>query len=738
MEVKTKTILIVEDDAGILELLKENIEYTGYQNVCMQTGRDAIKWLRVNTPFLVVLDYGLPDMNGKELIDELLNNGIVVPPFMVSTGQGDEYIAVEMMKLGARDYIIKDSHFLEMIPLLIEHVCSEIENEQKLKENEQELIELSQFNHQIIDSALEGIIVYDLNLNYITWNPFMERLTGALAKDLIGKNAKNVFPFLKEVGVIADVENALKGIIGPELEFILEINTTGKPCWVSDAISTLKNTNGEIIGAISIVRDITERKQAEEALQKNRDSLKELLFDNSELILNKSTAIDFNKLSETIRKISGAKYAAFNLFEKNEIEYSTIGFAGLKDFNSLSKKYLGYDFLNKKWTFDSDRADMVKDRTITTFNNLYDYVGKMMPRPVYFLITKTFHLGEVGVVRILKNNIQKGDFILLFKKGDKLQNAEIVELFATQVALYLERKNSEDELKSSFSLLSASLESTADGILAVDVDAHPTVFNHRFTEMWNIPQKLLDNRVDGDILNWVVTQMVDPDEFKSKVQELKGNKKVTSIDHVELKDGRIFERYSIPQFIGDLVVGRVWSFRDITESKLATEALLESEKRYRKFINSTPDLVFIKDEEFKHIVVNVPLCEFYGKSETEILGTTDYDLMEKPFADKCRESDREAIRTNDLVIYEENQGEQIFETVKFPVEYEKAKIGVGCFIKNITDRKKTEIALNEKMDEMTRFHRMIVGRELVMVELKKEINELLKEAGREEKYRVVE
>lgn len=738
MEAKPNRILIVEDDAGILELLKENIDYAGYKNVCVQKGSDAIEWLSVNTPFLVVLDYGLPDMNGKELINELLNRKIQVPPFIVSTGQGDEHIAVEMMKLGAKDYIIKDSHFLEMIPLLIKHVCSEIENENKLKKNEQELIDLNQFNRQIIDSALEGIIVYDQYLNYITWNPFMERLTGTLAKDIIGKNAKNVFPFLKEVGVIENVENALKGIIGSEVEFLLEINTTGKPVWVSDAISTLKNTSAEIIGAISIVRDITERKQAEEALQKNRDSLKELLFENSELILNDSNSIEYNKLAEIIRKISGAKFASFNIFEKNEVEYSTVGFAGLKDFNSLSKKYLGYDFLNKKWKFNGERNNMTKDRTITHFDNLYDYVGNLMPRPVYYLISKTFNLGEVGVVRITKNNVQKGDFTLIFKKGETLQNPEIVELFATQVGLFLERKNSEDELKSSFSLLSASLESTADGILAVDVDGHPTIFNHRFTEMWNIPQKLLNNREDGNILNWVVSQITDPDEFKSKVENLKGNNKITSINLIELKDGRIFERYSIPQIIGDSVVGRVWSFRDITESRLATEKLQVSENRYRRFINSTPDLVFIKDEEFNFIVVNEQLCKYYNRTKEEILGKGVFDFMEEKYAKNCHMSDKEALIVNDIVYREEVQGDMVFETVKFPVEYQKDKVGVGGFIRNITDRKLAEQALQNKMDEMTRFHRMIVGRELVMVELKKEINELLKKNGEEAKYKVVE
>lgn len=738
MESKTKTILIVEDDAGVLELLSEKIEACGFKIIGIQNALGAIQWLKKNTPFLMVLDYQLPDMNCKELIQQLNKDEITIPPFIVSTGQGDEHVAVEMMKLGALDYIIKDNQFLEVIPIVINRLNDEIEKDQRLKKSEQELSELSQFNHQIIDSALEGIIVYDRELNYVTWNPFMERLIGSLEKDVIGKNAYDVFPFLKEVGVIANVENALKGIIGPEVEFVLNFNSTGKQGWVSDAVSTLKNAKGEIVGAISIVRDITEKKRAEEALQKNLDSLKELLFDNSELILNESNSIDFNKLTEIIRKISGAKYASFNIFVKNTLDYKVVGFAGLKDFNSLSKKYLGYDFSEKKWEFDSERAAMVKDRTITTFDNLYDYIGNLMPRPVYYLIIKTFHLGEVSIVRISKNDSQKGDFTLLFKKGETLQNPEIVELFANQVGLFLERKNAEDEIKSSNSLLNATLESTADGILVVDKDGHPTLYNKRFCELWKVPQNILDEKVDGQLLKYVLTQMDHPKEFQTNVRYLMENNELANIEEIELIDGRVFERYSIPQRFGNKIVGRVWSFRDITENKLATEALQESEKRYRKFINSTPDMVYIKDEELKYLVVNSTLCEYYRKTENEIIGKTDYDFIDKPFADKCRLTDKESLLSNDLVVDEESHGDLMFESVKFPVEYEKGKIGVGGFIKNITDRKTAELALKEKMEEMMRFHKMVVGRELVMVELKKEINDLLKKAGEEEKYRIAE
>ncbi len=129
----SKIILIIEDDAGLSELLAERIEDIGYKTVCVFSAYDAIDWLTKNTPFLMTLDYNLPDLNDEELIHELKKRKLHIPHFIVSTGQGDERVAVEMMKLGAKDYIIKDRNLLDMIILVIRKVDREIENESKLK-----------------------------------------------------------------------------------------------------------------------------------------------------------------------------------------------------------------------------------------------------------------------------------------------------------------------------------------------------------------------------------------------------------------------------------------------------------------------------------------------------------------------------------------------------------------------------------------------------------------------------
>ncbi len=137
-------------------------------------------------------------------------------------------------------------------------------------------------------------------------------------------------------------------------------------------------------------------------------------------------------------------------------------------------------------------------------------------------------------------------------------------------------KRTDKELTSSLSLLNATLESTADGILVVDINGRITRWNQKFADMWQIPPEVLSSHSDEQALNHVLHQLVNPEAFLSKVRELYGQPEASSFDQFDLTGGRIFERYSQPQRIGDDIVGRVWSFRDITRRKQAEDKIRKS------------------------------------------------------------------------------------------------------------------------------------------------------------------
>ena len=136
-----------------------------------------------------------------------------------------------------------------------------------------------------------------------------------------------------------------------------------------------------------------------------------------------------------------------------------------------------------------------------------------------------------------------------------------------------ERKRFEEEQRQMLSLLNATLESTTDGILVVDNHGKITSFNQKFVEMWNIPTFILASGDDNKALAHVLDQLKDPDGFLNKVRELYSLPEVESQDFLQFRDGRLFERYSKPQKVGQKIVGRVWSFRDITQRKNDEERL---------------------------------------------------------------------------------------------------------------------------------------------------------------------
>ena len=118
---------------------------------------------------------------------------------------------------------------------------------------ENSLSESHQFHSQIINSVQEGIIVYDHNLKYQVWNPFMENFSGFPASEVIGRHPLDLFPFLKEAGVIGTLEKALNGEINYGVDFPFTLPATGITGWASETTFPLYDTNNEIIGVISIV-----------------------------------------------------------------------------------------------------------------------------------------------------------------------------------------------------------------------------------------------------------------------------------------------------------------------------------------------------------------------------------------------------------------------------------------------------------------------------------------------------
>lgn len=172
----------------------------------------------------------------------------------------------------------------------------------------------------------------------------------------------------------------------------------------------------------------------------------------------------------------------------------------------------------------------------------------------------------------------------------------------------------------SLSLFKAVFESTADGILIVGTDGKVLDYNHRFSEIWKIPKNILETRDDDIILSSILDQLLYPEKFLLKVKDLYDKPDAISSDVVEFKDGRFFERYSIPLKNEKEILGRVWRFQDVTE-------LRKLEERFQQVAELSPDIISIISPEGKLVFNSSASTRIHGYSAEEMEGKNTMEFI---------------------------------------------------------------------------------------------------------------
>jgi len=187
--------------------------------------------------------------------------------------------------------------------------------------------------------------------------------------------------------------------------------------------------------------------------------------------------------------------------------------------------------------------------------------------------------------------------------------------------LAIERNQSMIQIAESLSILKATLEATGEAILAVDLNNNWLLHNQKFIDLWQIPDEVIAAKIgaeDGNAgLLYGPNQIKDPEAFSNKVTGLYATPEANSFDIIEFKDGKVVERYSIPKIINNKVVGRVWSFRDVTEQKQA-----EAELRIAATAFESQEGMSITDANQTILKINKAFTRITGYSPEEVIGKT--------------------------------------------------------------------------------------------------------------------
>ena len=167
-----------------------------------------------------------------------------------------------------------------------------------------------------------------------------------------------------------------------------------------------------------------------------------------------------------------------------------------------------------------------------------------------------------------------------------------------------DRKKLEENLQSTSSLLAATLESTSDGILVCDRSGKIISYNSKFFEIWSISKESVNKLHYIDFFKLIKKKILNPDLFFEKIDEMNINSDSELFIYCELEGLRSIEIFTQAQKIGLMTVGRIWSFREVTERQRATIALRFSHENYQTLVESTDDPIFMVDENCKYLFMN--------------------------------------------------------------------------------------------------------------------------------------
>ena len=255
-----RTVFVLDDDRGLIRLVEKALQREGLSTASANSGAEARTWLNRHSPDLALFDLKLPDLDAKDLVTELTAAGRC-PPFIIITGQGDERVAVEMMKRGARDYLVKDANFLDFMPAVVKRVFEQIENERRLAQAEEQV----HLVRSVVDQGFSAVLITDAGLpdpTVIYINPAFAQATGYRSEDVVGRP-------LSAIAALSNVHRRLRSGLPAAASFIDEISTyrtAQGERWGEWRVGPIKDKAGANNHWLIIFRDITERKRLEKEI----------------------------------------------------------------------------------------------------------------------------------------------------------------------------------------------------------------------------------------------------------------------------------------------------------------------------------------------------------------------------------------------------------------------------------------------------------------------------------------
>ncbi|MEO6656547.1 MAG: PAS domain S-box protein [Pyrinomonadaceae bacterium] len=371
--------------------------------------------------------------------------------------------------------------------------------------------------HRLFENANDIIYVHDLDGKYISINQVAERVLGyahdeALAMSVAEITAPEHLDLVKQ--------NLAKKIAGNADQTVYELDCLKKDGTrvTLEVNSSVITKDGVPVAIQGIARDVTERKVAEAHVKKSEESYRDLFENANDLIYTHDLNGNFTSLNRAGEFITG--YTRQEALTMNLAEVVSPDFLGAAQ-TMMARKVVG----ERPTTYELEIIAKDGHRVFLELNTR-------------LIVSDGMPVGVQGIGRDITD-----------------------------------RRRAEASLHKTLSLFTSTFESTADGIIVMSPEREVVACNNKYLEMWQIEPQILASKDTSQLIGYIADQLNEPEEFIETLDHLFSDPLCTEVNIYELKDGRMYESYSQPQFMQGEPVGRVCCFRDITERNRAEEKL---------------------------------------------------------------------------------------------------------------------------------------------------------------------
>src|SRR5918992_802400 len=566
-------VLLVEDnpgDARLVEILLSEVDSPRFEITHAGCLEEAIELLVGEAHYydVILLDLSLPDSSGLETVSRM-RAAAARTPMVVLSGQDDEETALLSVGRGAQDYLVKGQEDSSLMVHSLRYAIKRHQTEEELRQSEERFRLL-----------VEGVRDYanfmlDPNGCVATWNEGAERIKGYSAQEIIGEHFSVFYPQEDIESRRPAEELRLAVEEGCFEQEGLRVRKDGSRFWAEVVITALRDEAGELRGFSNVTRDVTARKEAEEALHR---SLKELA--DLKLALDESAIVAITDVGGRITYVND-KFCEVSKYDREEL----LG----QDHRIINSDYHPKEFIEELWrtieqgeVWRGEIRDRAKD-------------GR-----VYWV--------DTTVVPFLNERGKPYRYVAICNDITR-------------------RKEAEEALRASEERFRALIRYASDVIVVLDSEG---------TILYESPaiERILGFKPEERVGTSIFDQ-VHPDDvgwMTSKLARLRKGAQERSSMWYRIRDKEDswhhFEAIATDLLHNSTVRGIVVNARDITERRRAEEALRESEELYRSVVEQAAENIFLIDPETKRILEsNAALHRSLGYTAQELKHMTLYDIV---------------------------------------------------------------------------------------------------------------